>query len=899
MPDINISNLQVPPTTTMPAHVASADPHPQYAKIDALASIIKNTVAMKDLKDVVIDGPQDNNTVLVYNGQTYSPVNMIELGSLITIPIATSERPGIARFACSIWETDSCIVMPRQVIEYVAANAYELTSATDTQLGGITLNTVSSIANLVVQDNAFTLTYATENRMGGVELATTAQALEGVDTSKVITPANLKAAINSIPMAHTSASIYVPGLVKTVETNNPNGRSKVVDLINENWSRAKTGSTSTYETIAEYVPQIEYNQFVNVRVADYNAAYGAEKYYKTHVGPIGIDIDAESSARELTMPVYYTVYSNGVLSARYASGTSHYGNVNIAVREYGAAYDINTNGFMTVYQEGIIKRLTVGNSCYVAIHGEAHNVLVSASVPVPGAYGVLQVANHGHATYCTITGYGHVHVGASWTEEGQRENHGTWVHGGIDIRHDGIRYKDADGYLYHSDGTRYYTGTAENPQYPKFGSAYYRNENGEIVVDTDFDADGFKSLDHVIFRDTSQICHYGGPIDDAIIENVIVSNIGTAGSNYQGLNVYATGKAFNVVLTDHAGAVISGYAKDVIVHRGCCLWTGPETRIDNIAVFGEVKVTKGAKIEGCVVYPGGVLTGSGANDVVYNTIHEPDHIIKPVYKLCQYYSQYTSSVITSHGDPANGIPDTTSDVIESEYTGGNWYITSTSAIGNIPSFTALLYGPDTLVQRQTLLLNGDVSTTEAIPIGNPVIGVWATTPPRFFIRSDTTKFSAMKNASDWGEYGRLSRDATIFYPATIIDKGNGYSVIPDFGPDVYHEMWSPSGNGNALVKRYATTSSGLVNIYTSKVSIGDNQTSLVIVHIGDNADTSTYTSYSVETLNVELGRYGVFSTCVSTANTISPAPAFHVQIQSKMFAELTAANTSIVWRIGF
>lgn len=788
MSDINLSNLQVPPTTTMSMHMDAVNPHPQYVRIDELSTAANVKVAVRHLQDVD-DSIPTNNTILVYKGAKYSPVTMDEFRGILNIPYATTEEAGVIEVATNsdLGTLNNVAVTPALMEGYVAdyvniaLNNFNIPPATDITIGGVTLNQISTITSNIVRASAYILPDATSEVKGGVYIATIPECVVGVDTSRAVTPAGLRTAITSaITSAMASTSGYVLpvattdtlGGVKVVETDNPLGKTLIADLITSNHTNGGL--------ITSYVPQIQYNQFVNVRVAEWLTDDSPDIYYSTHVGPIPGDDAAEALAATSAYKVGYNVYSNGVMSGRTKIGTTDYSMINITVHEQGAAYDINTKGTVVVLQEGIIKRLTVDKDCYATIQGEAHNVLVSTDAervvtPMGGYGGLMEITNHGHATYCTITGYGAVRVG-----------------------------------MYDTEG---------------------------------------------------------------IIENVIVSNISTGYNNYHALYVSPTGKAFNVVLTgSYAGATIDGYAKDVVVHRGCVLWaTADTTKIDNLILYNgaEVKLGPNTQVTGCIAYPGATMTGIGqATSVTFNTCHEPDHTIKPVYSTCQHYSKALV--------PVEIQPGITSNEIKLKNTYGEWYFSPTSARYDVPYRIAMLYGTSTYTQNITSSYDETVTSTGWRQMEDWKAIIYATTPPRCFVRSDADKITSMNaidftHPDDWHTYNTLSKGAVICYPVNIVNIGTPtaggtirYEVVPDFGPDAYHEAWVKSEGANPPVN------------------------TLTRQYLAETVSTDT----NGGAVAVKMGNYGEF---ITSGNSL----AFYRQIQSKMFEELTILDTSIVWKIAF
>ena len=560
MSDINLSNLQVPPTTTMSMHMDAVNPHPQYVRIDELSTATNVKVAVRHLQDVD-DSIPTNNTILVYKGAKYSPVTMDEFRGILNIPYATTEEAGVIEVATNsdLGTLNNVAVTPALMEGYVAdyvniaLNNFNIPPATDITIGGVTLNQISTITSNIVRASAYILPDATPEVKGGVYIATIPECVAGVDTSRAVTPAGLHTAITSA-MASTSeyvlpvATTSTLGGVKVIETDFPDGKSKIAELITSiqsiNWPE---GATSNPDQIVSYVPQIQYNQFVNVRIqnSDVDHTPTSFHYYKTYPDSIASDAAAEE-LRAMRYPgnyLVYDVYSNGVLSGRqsYNPANVDHNHTIVQINKGGVAYDINTYGTVVVRQEGNIKRLVVGPDCFTVIEGIAHGVNVSAPAGDKwGAGAVVWVANHGHVEYAMVEGKGQL------------------------------------------------------------------------------------------------ICAHDNT--DAIVENVTVCN---SISNYAGLQISAKGKGYNITLVNSASAYIYGYAKDVTVHSGCCLWARTSARIDNLILYNgaEVKVNPGVKITGCIVYPGAVVTGDVANaEIDFNTCHEPDRDVEPITKTVHYYT---------------------------------------------------------------------------------------------------------------------------------------------------------------------------------------------------------------------------------------------------------------------
>lgn len=368
MPDINISNLQVPPTTTMPAHVASANPHPQYALVGDIANIAKASISVSDLADVNVVEPQLANTILIYDGNNYTPIDMTTLGTLIQIPMATSNNAGIIRVASTIFELDSCAATPKLVVDYVN-------------------NTIAASA----------YGYATTAANGVVRLAT-ANDIASSDQSAVVTASVLNDVVSSNLYTLPSATNSTLGGVKTIETDSPAGREFIAELITSN---SVGGGVPDFNT---YVPAIQYNQFVNVRVGVYDdnaRALTSEVYYSTHAETVSTDASAHDLANTTNKTVAYLVYSNGVISG-VSDGYNGTLSTYVDILEQGTAYDINTSGaVVTVHQEGNIKRVVVPNY-QLNVYGTAHDVVISSG-------GNVIVDSHGHLEYAKVESGGILH----------------------------------------------------------------------------------------------------------------------------------------------------------------------------------------------------------------------------------------------------------------------------------------------------------------------------------------------------------------------------------------------------------------------------------------------------------------------------------------------------------
>ncbi len=88
MPLQTISTITIPPTTTMSAHVAASNPHPQYLLASNLASAAKLQIELNGLVDVNYTSAADGD-ILVHSGATWSLTNLNSIISGLTIYPAT------------------------------------------------------------------------------------------------------------------------------------------------------------------------------------------------------------------------------------------------------------------------------------------------------------------------------------------------------------------------------------------------------------------------------------------------------------------------------------------------------------------------------------------------------------------------------------------------------------------------------------------------------------------------------------------------------------------------------------------------------------------------------------------------------------------------------------------
>ena len=101
MADQNYSNIQVPPTTTMSAHVAAENPHPQYLMVSELVSSVSSFISLENLHNVVVSDPSAlSGTILVNDAQSWIPVSAVEFFTS-AVTYATTTDPGIVTLATS------------------------------------------------------------------------------------------------------------------------------------------------------------------------------------------------------------------------------------------------------------------------------------------------------------------------------------------------------------------------------------------------------------------------------------------------------------------------------------------------------------------------------------------------------------------------------------------------------------------------------------------------------------------------------------------------------------------------------------------------------------------------------------------------------------------------------
>ena len=866
--NLNASNLTIPPTTTMEAHIAANNPHPNYLLVSDLKSAVNTQITVSELKDVVVGSSALQGTILQFKGAAYVPVTINEVLSGFELPIATEQSRGVIQLA--VYNDITSKNRVKAVTPYLLDTYVSTRIALEDADIRNYINSQLSNVNISV-DSATTQSY------GIVKLATQADIITKA-TSTVVTPELLVNCINSamsnvvppdVVRATTSTYGIVRlaadedtaspdedpdavvtvrnratqsnlGLVKVIETDNPAGKSKIADLITNIHVQGNT------DRIVSYVPQIQYNQFVNVHIIKYpDTEWEQIGYYKTHPNTISADNEAETSFRSdiQYQNLIYLIYSNGVLSDRTsydstiaASARDH---IEIHVLENGAAYDINTCGKVFIHQEGNIKRWVVNSDCFGFVQGIAHNVNISASASQWGAY--VYAYNHGHIEYAVVEGTGQLICAAQVYE----------------------KFKSA---------------FEPNKTYYEFN-----REINQYVETTDTVSSAGKT-------------YYEKMPRNAIVENITVCN---GISNYAGLQVLAEGKGYNITLVNNASAYIYGYAKDVVVHSGCCLFVKDTVseinsvtsvvataKIDNLILYkgARVFIDSGAEINGLIAYPGAVIMPEGSPKITTNTCHEPNHIVEPMASVVNYYrieEQYISFIgrtffanttyyeFDSETKQYTPTTDTASAINKSYYTfgeaitaaGADYYFTnskywideSSHFAKGIPPFVAMLYAADTEISTVTYsgtnppIING---TT----YGGYATVVYATTPPRCFVRSDIDKLGSMRALNIIDEstaklYNQLSKGAVQCYPANIVGISDPnafgtveYTVVPGFGLDAYHEQSD---------------------------SVTDN----------------------TEPADPEIDP-GVFVTSTYSL-------PFYQQIQSKMYDELTTPDTSIVWKIVF
>ena len=75
--NLNASNLTIPPTTTMEAHIAANNPHPNYLLVSDLKSAVNTQITVSELKDVVVGSSALQGTILQFKGAAYVPVTPV------------------------------------------------------------------------------------------------------------------------------------------------------------------------------------------------------------------------------------------------------------------------------------------------------------------------------------------------------------------------------------------------------------------------------------------------------------------------------------------------------------------------------------------------------------------------------------------------------------------------------------------------------------------------------------------------------------------------------------------------------------------------------------------------------------------------------------------------------
>lgn len=186
--NLNASNLTIPPTTTMEAHIAANNPHPNYLLVSDLKSAVNTQITVSELKDVVVGSSALQGTILQFKGAAYVPVTMNEALSGFELPIATEQSRGIIQLAVY-----NDIISKNRV---KAVTPYLLDTYVSTRIA-IEDNDIRNYIDSKIFNINVSVDSATTQRYGITKLATQADVVAKV-ASTVITPNLMVNYVNSV-----------------------------------------------------------------------------------------------------------------------------------------------------------------------------------------------------------------------------------------------------------------------------------------------------------------------------------------------------------------------------------------------------------------------------------------------------------------------------------------------------------------------------------------------------------------------------------------------------------------------------------------------------------------------------------------------------------------------------
>ena len=169
----NLRVMQVPPTTTISAHVEASNPHPQYLLTTNLLNEAKVQISLDDLNNVDMEDAPAAKSVLVHYGDSWTPVEIGDLVSDIHFVHATTSSYGVTKLAVynDIIECASTtVITPDLLSKYVSNCDKDLKDYLD-----------EALAN-----NQVNIGYATTTSAGVVRLAVPAD-VSVTNNSNVVT----------------------------------------------------------------------------------------------------------------------------------------------------------------------------------------------------------------------------------------------------------------------------------------------------------------------------------------------------------------------------------------------------------------------------------------------------------------------------------------------------------------------------------------------------------------------------------------------------------------------------------------------------------------------------------------------------------------------------------------
>ena len=217
--NLNASNLTIPPTTTMEAHIAANNPHPNYLLVSDLKSAVNTQITVSELKDVVVGSSALQGTILQFKGAAYVPVTINEALSGFELPIATEQSRGIIQLAVynDITSKDRVKAVTPYLLDTYVSTRIALEDAD-----------IRNYINIQLSNVNVSVDSATTQRYGITKLATQADVVAKV-ASTVITPNLMVNYVNSVLSAGlppeviraTTIDYGIVRLAAEADTTNP------------------------------------------------------------------------------------------------------------------------------------------------------------------------------------------------------------------------------------------------------------------------------------------------------------------------------------------------------------------------------------------------------------------------------------------------------------------------------------------------------------------------------------------------------------------------------------------------------------------------------------------------------------------------------------------------------